>query len=236
MSTLSLNLLSIAVFTFTLTSLLGPMLNLSPMVPAFFAFGLMGLVTADTLAWNGQGTTLFVDWFAQRSPEHRERIAHHEAGHFLVATLLDIPVTGYALSAWEAFRQGQPSQGGVQFDDAQLQAQLEQGVLSQHLIDRYCQVWMAGGAAEMLVYGNVEGAKEDVQKVRFLLGQLASQGSIALNSSQWEQKERWAAFQAKQLIQQHRAAYDALVQCLQAGASVETCKATIANTLTPVNA
>jgi hypothetical protein len=227
MSTVSLNLLALSVFIISMASLLGPMIHLPAIVPALTTFTLLGLVTADTFAWKGQGMTLFVDWFAQRSPQHRDRIAHHEAGHFLVATLLEIPISGYALSAWDAFRQDQQSQGGVEFDDAILRGQLERGVITQQMVDRYCQVWMAGGAAEVLAYGTVEGVQEDVQKVRTLLAQ------IDLPQTQWEQKERWAVFQAKQLIQTHQASYDCLVELLQQGKSVAECQAQIRTPRTP---
>jgi hypothetical protein len=89
-------------FTLTLSMLLGPLFNLSPVVPAIATFGLLGIASIDNLSLQGQGSTLILDWLACASPQHRKRIVSHEAGHFLVASLLGIPVTGYAVSAWEA--------------------------------------------------------------------------------------------------------------------------------------
>jgi hypothetical protein len=145
----------------------------------------------------------------------------HEAGHFLTAHLLEIPVTSYSLSAWEAFRQGQPGRGGVSFAAEPLEADLQQGQLSTQLLDRFCTVWMAGMAAEQLTYGNAEGGGDDRLKLRLLWSRLKrpeSEGAL---------KERWAALQAKTLLESNWAAYEALVEAMAQRTSVEDCKQTI---------
>lgn len=217
MSQTTLNLVAITIFTLVMMSLLGPLLHLSPFVPAAVTFGILGVATLDTFSWQGRAGTLLVDWVAGFSNEHRSRVLRHEAGHFLAAHLLEIPVTGYTLSAWEAFRQGQPGQGGVSFGSAELESELQQGKLSAQLIDRYCTVWMAGAAAEQLVYGNAEGGADDRQKMQILWGKLKrpnSEGAL---------KERWAQLQAKSLLETNRAAYEALVAAMEQRASVEEC-------------
>lgn len=216
MSQTALNLVAIAIFTIVVSSLLGPLFDLSPTVPAIATFSLLGLATLDTLSWQGQGGTLLLGWLASFSPQHRLRIVQHEAGHFLVASLLGVPVTGYALSAWEAFRQGQSAQGGVSFDDREL-AQLEQGTLSSQFLERYCTIWMGGLAAETLVYGSAEGGADDRQKLRTVLAPLGFSGSAQ------EQKERWAVLQAKTLLQTNWSAYEALVSAMQQRACVAEC-------------
>jgi len=221
MSQTALNLIAIAVFALTLSTLLGPLFNLSPTVPALATFGILGLATLDSLSWQGQGGTLLLDWLASFSPQHRARIVRHEAGHFLVASLLGIPVTGYALSAWEAFKQGQSAQGGVSFDDRELASQLEQGTFSSQLLERYCTIWMAGFAAETLVYGSAEGGADDRQKLRTILTPLG------FSASMQEQKERWATLQAKTLLQSNWSAYEALVDAMQQRAPVCECCCTI---------
>jgi hypothetical protein len=218
MSQIALNLIAITIFTLVMSSLLGPLVNLSPVVPAIAVFGLLGAATLDTLSWQGRGGTLLLDWLARFSPEHRERIIRHEAGHFLVAHLLDIPITGYTLSAWEAFRQGQPGLGGVSFDSQELEAELEKGALSVQLVDRYCTVWMAGMAAEKLVYGNAEGGADDRQKLRILWTQLKRP------LSECETKERWAALQARSLLEAHQSAYEELVAAMTQAESVAKCR------------
>lgn len=221
MSQTTLNLVAITIFTLVMSSLLGPLFHLSPFVPALAAFTILSVATLDTLSWQGQVGTLLVDWVAGFSAEHRARILRHEAGHFLVARLLDIPVTGYTLNAWDAFRQGQPGRGGVSFGSEVLDAELQQGQLSPQLIDRFCTVWMAGTAAEQIKYGNAEGGADDRQKLYLLCRQLRRPDSEAAL------KERWATLQAKQLLESHWSAYEALVQAMEQRASVETCYQTI---------
>ncbi|WP_421655553.1 ATP-dependent Zn protease [Leptothermofonsia sp. ETS-13] len=218
MSEVSLNLIAVTVFIFTLASLLGPLVHLSPVVPAIATFSILSLATLDTFGWQGRGATLLLDWLASFSKEHRDRVVHHEAGHFLVAHQLGIPVTGYALNAWEAFRQGYPGNGGVQFDTQELEQELQQTVLSAQLLNRYCTIWMAGIAAETLVYPNIEGGNDDRQKLRAILTQLGFPAAECL------QKERWAILQAKTLIQHHQEEYEALVSAMKKKATIEECR------------
>lgn len=217
MNQTALNLIAISVFAMTVSTILGPLINLPPALPAIVTFTFLGIATLDSFTWQGRGGTIVLDWLASFSPAHRARVARHEAGHFLVAQQLGIPVTGYTLSAWEAFRQGQSGQGGVQFDTQELEEQLQQGKLSAQLVDRYCTVWMAGGVAETLAYNTVEGGGDDLQKLRTTLAQLR------LPDSQIQQKERWAALQAKNLLQQNQEAYEALVTAMEERRSVEEC-------------
>jgi hypothetical protein len=217
----SLNLIAITIFVLVMTSLLGPLLQISPVIPAIAVFGILSVATVDSFNWQGQLGTLVVDWFNQFSAEHRARVLRHEAGHFLVAHLSNIPVTGYTLSAWEAFRQQQPGFGGVSFGSEELDRAIEQRVLSTQLLDRYCMVLMAGIAAETLVYGNAEGGTDDRQKLRFLWSQLNRPEAEA------EQKQKWAAFQAKNLIKTHEAAYEALVMAMEQQSPVEDCRLAI---------
>nr|WP_228035288.1 ATP-dependent Zn protease [Oculatella sp. LEGE 06141] len=198
-------------------SLLGPVLNISPVIPALGIFSLLGVATLDNFSFQGRGSTLLLDWFASFSAEHRDRVVRHEAGHFLVAHLLGIPITGYTLTAWEAFQQGQTGRGGVSFDCQELDAQVEQGAISAQLVDRYCKVWMAGIAAETLIYGKSEGGADDREKFGILWAQLHRPEAEGL------QKLNWSAFQAKTLIQSHWSAYEALVAAMQKRAAVLEC-------------
>jgi ATP-dependent Zn protease len=218
MNQLSINLAAIAVFVTTFSVLLGPLVNLSPTIPAVATFTLLGLATVDSFTWQGQGGTLVLDWLARMtSAEHRDRIIKHEAGHFLVAYLLDIPISGYALNAWEAFQQGQAAQGGVQFDDRQLNEQLQKGQITAPMLDRYCTVWMAGIAAETIAYNNATGGAEDRLKLQAVLNQINTPINAQL-------KARWAALQARTLIEANFKAYEALVTAMAQRASVEECQ------------
>jgi hypothetical protein len=213
----SLNLVAITLFSFVMMSLLGPIVHLPPTVPALAIAAVLSFMAIDTFGLQGRFGTIIIDSFARLSPEHRARVIRHEAGHFLVAHLSGIPITGYTLTAWQAFRQGQSGQGGVSFDTQELEQELRQGILSNQLIDRYCTVWMAGTAAETLVYGNAEGGADDRQKFRTLWFQLKR------TDSEGAMKEKSAIFQAKSMIQSHMEAFEALVAAMEQSASVADC-------------
>lgn len=217
MSQTSLNLIAISIFTITLSTLLGPLFNLSPTIPAIATFSLLGLATLDNFGFGGKGGNLLLDTLASFSPQHRDRIIRHEAGHFLVAHLMGIPVTGYTLSAWEALKQKQPGLGGVSFDDQELASQLAKGSISAQMLDRYCTVWMAGGVAEDLVYSNTEGGADDLQKIKTVLTPLG------FSATAQEQKQRFAALQARTLLQNNWSAYEALVNTMKQRADVAEC-------------
>ncbi|OCQ97999.1 ATP-dependent Zn protease [Oscillatoriales cyanobacterium USR001] len=213
----SLNAIAIGIFAVTISTLLGPALNLPQVVPAIAIFCLLGLAAFDTFQWQGQGSAILSDLLARNSDEKRSRILHHEAGHFLVAYLLEIPITGYAINAWEAFKQGQNSQGGVRFEDPKLSQETQRSEFSLQLLDRYCTVWMAGIAAENLIYGNAEGGAEDRDKIRAILSQMRRP------DSEFKVKENRALLQARNLIETHQLAYKELVEAMKKREPVAEC-------------
>ncbi|OUL27850.1 ATP-dependent Zn protease [Nostoc sp. 106C] len=221
MSQTALNLIAISIFLITLSALLGPLLNISPTIPAIATFTILGIATFDSFSFQGKGGSLILDWIAGFSSEHRDRVIHHEAGHFLVAQLLNIPVTGYTLSAWEAWQQGQPGQGGVTFDDGELASQLKVGKISAQILDRYCTVWMAGIAAENLVFQNAEGGSDDRRQLAEVLT------NLGFSDNNRQQKQRFHALQAKNLLQENWSSYEALVKAMQQRASVAECQSAI---------
>lgn len=218
MSQITLNLIAISIFSVTMMALLGPLVELSPVVPAVTIAGLLGVATLDQLSWDGRAGTFLVESLSRTSSAHRQRIVHHEAGHFLVAHVLGIPVVDYTLSAWAAWRKGLPGQGGVVFDDQDLTTEVAQGQLSAQMLSRYCTLWMAGVAAEQLVYGQAVGGTDDRQKFRILWQQLQRPLSEAA------MRERWATLQAKSLLSQHQQAYEVLVTAMEAGEPIEVCR------------
>lgn len=213
----ALNLIAIGIFGMTLSALLGPMLNISPTIPAVTTLGVLSLATLDSFSFQGKGVTLLLDWLAGTRSEHRDRIVRHEAGHFLVAYFLGIPITGYTLTAWEAFKQGLPGSGGVTFDSQALSPNSLNAGEIRLTLERFCTVWMAGIAAETLIYGNAEGGVEDRQKLRDALTSLGHSVNEVLL------KERWATRQAQTIIQEHEAAYEALVATMEQRASLADC-------------
>ena len=215
----ALNLIAVGIFLMTMTCLLGPIFHIPPVVPAALTFGILGLATADTLSWNNRGVSLLLDLFA--SGEQRQRIVNHEAGHFLTAYFLGIPITGYTLTAWEVLKQGQLGRGGVSFDTESLTAEPFELANMRLTLERFCTVWMAGIAAEKIVYGDSQGGAEDRQQLRQAL-MMAGLPKIG-----YTQKERWAQLQATNLLIRHRQSYDALVEAMKERATVGECYAVI---------
>ena len=219
----SLNLVAIAVFVMTLSALLSPILNISPFIPAGTTLAILGLATLDSFSWEGKGLTLFLDLFTP--VEERQRIVHHEAGHFLAAYCLGIPVTGYTLTAWETFKQGEKAGiGGIQLDFSLL-SDAEKITKNPLIIERTFTVLMAGIAAERIVYNNVEGGQEDKQNLREIMK------ILGLRPDLYQQKENWALLQAKNLLIRHQKTYEKLVKAMEKRASVEECQQLIQETL-----
>lgn len=213
----AINLIAISVFAMTLSALLGPIFNIPPTIPAVTTIGVLSLATLDSFSFQGKGATLLLDWLAGARSKHRQRILRHEAGHFLVAYILGIPITGYTLTAWEAFKQGQAGLGGVIFDTEALSPDTPDVRQLQLSVDQLCKVWMAGMAAEMIVYGSAEGGEQDRQKLREVLA------SLGRPASEFQLKERWAMRQAQTLIQEYWDSYEALVAAMEQRASVAEC-------------
>ena len=214
----TLNLIAITIFGLTMMALLGPMVDLSPAVVAIAVVGILGVATVDQLGLEGRAGNIFLDILAWTSEDHRQRVLHHEAGHFLVAELLGIPVVNYSLNTWDAWRRGIPGQGGVVFDIQGLEEPLATGRLPALTVDAYGQVWMAGIAAEQMVYGTASGGQDDRLKFTQLwqqMGRSPAEGQI---------KQRWSVLQAKTLLEQHEDTFHQLAQALANRASVTDCQ------------
>jgi hypothetical protein len=225
---ISLNLVALCIFGMTISSLVTPLLHISSTVPILVIFAIVVGTTIDNFFLKSIGATLILDALAGTKSAYRQRIINHEAGHFLVAYLLDIPITGYTLSAWESVKAGQSAQGGVMFAAPPAD-------ISSQLLQSYCTVWMAGIAAEKLIFvgaasryeNRAEGGSEDRQKLR---------GVLFLTGKQQQEivhQENLATLKAKTLIQTNWAAYQALVVSMGERASVSDCCKTIESLTTP---
>lgn len=215
----TLNIVAITIFTVTMGMLLGPLLDIPQAVPVVAIAVLLVIATVDQASWNGTVGNLLINGLDRLSGEERDRVVHHEAGHFLVAYLLDIPVTDYTLSAWDAWRKGIPGVGGVQFDTTELEATIQTGQISAQLLNRYCTVWMAGIAAEQAVYGQAKGGRDDRQKFSILWQQLQrplQEGQV---------RQRWAVLQAQTLLEKHQTAFESLVAAMGEGQPATDCVA-----------
>lgn len=230
MSQVTLNLIAISVFSVTMLILLGPLLSISPEGLATVTAVLLGLVSIDQLGWQGRGGSLLVDWLSQRSPEYCDRIIRHEAGHFLTAYLLGIPIDAYTLTAWETLRAGVDGTGGVRFKTDDIDRAIQIGKISQQEIDRYCTVWMAGIAAEELTYGSAQGGRDDRLKLNLLWQQMDRPlAEVPL-------KQRWSMLQAKTLIEKESNAYGVLLDAMAERRPVNECCELIEQHLQPAEA
>jgi hypothetical protein len=217
MNPTTLNLLAVSVFAFTLLSLVGPLLNISPAAVAIALTGSAGVFALDRFSWQGKGANLLVDLFSGQNSEYRQRILHHEAGHFLAAHLLDIPVQSYTLSAWQGIKAGLPGLGGVVVDIGGLEKSEASQPLSEQQLNRYCIVWMAGIAAETQTYGNAQGGDDDQAQLRRLWQQVTPAKAEA------DTQLRWALLQANTLITNQSDAYEALVKAMANQETVAAC-------------
>ncbi len=229
MNPTTLNLLAVSVFAFTLLSLVGPLLNISPAAVAIVLTGSAGVFALDRFSWQGKGANLLIDLLSGQDSEYRQRILHHEAGHFLAAHLLDIPVESYTLSAWQGIKAGLPGLGGVVVDTsgleqpdstAQLTTQLTTQLtapLSEQQLNRFCIVWMAGIAAETQTYGSAQGGDDDKAQLRRLWQQVTPIAAEA------DTQARWALLQANTLITSQADAYRALVKAMANQEPVAVC-------------
>ena len=192
--------------------LIGESLGLDPLyttIPATFA-----VLSVDQLFYRGAG---FESVYQKLFPEYRSKIVAHEAGHFLVAYLLGIPIRGCVTNANEARKYPEiKGQAGTVFYDPKLSDELAAQKVTRSSVDRLSVVLMAGIAAEALKFGNSEGGVVDE---RSLIAFLTS-FSPPWNGMRIQVQARWAAMQAILLIREHQASFDALVEALERGAGV----------------
>jgi hypothetical protein len=211
MNPITLNAIAIGIFVMTFSVLLGPFLHISPALVTGLTFVVLSAVTLDSFRFQSMGLTMVLDSIAQLSPSYRQRILHHEAGHFLVACLLNLPIESYSLSLREAIQHRPPLQAGVAL--VQPQASQVQDWTREN-IAKLCAVWAAGGVAEELKYGTVQGNEDDLRQMR---------GTLKALNLNIDLYERRAKTEAKQLIQEHWQGYEALVGLLQERRSVSEC-------------
>jgi hypothetical protein len=207
---ISLNIIALSAFTIMLGSLLGPLMHFSSLIPIGAVMTLLVGASLDNFFLQSRCTGLILDTIARRDPAYAQRIICHEAGHFLLAQRLEIPVTGYSLSAWEAWQQGQTGQGGVAFAPPP-------SPISGKLLQNYCAVWMAGIAAEKMIYGNSIGGQDDRQQLRTILKMAGCDAGGLVRA------ESAALLQAQEQLTLQRPAFDALLAAFQERRSVTAC-------------
>jgi len=179
----------------------------------------VALLAADRALLRG---TVFETVARAVRPKYRETVIRHEAGHFLIAYLLGLPLQACLLDAWAALKDGRfAGAAGTVFFDPALGDGMQRGTLTRETLDRYSVVVMAGIAAEAMVNGQAEGGQADESALIQLLGSL--DGGKAWDLPRIQNQARWAASQALLLLREHREPYEVLVASLEKGCSVGEC-------------
>eukprot|EP00897_Mesotaenium_endlicherianum_P006447 jgi/Mesen1/5830/ME000297S05022 len=183
----------------------------------------MQLLGVVLIANGGGGEALVVDTLGNAlSTSYRERVAQHEAGHFLVSYLLGILPRGYTLSGLDAFqRYGALNvQAGTTF--------VKSGKLSSGMLGRYSCVALAGVATEYLKYDVAEGGVADIQQLDALFK------GLGFTQKKADSQVRWAVLNTVTLLRRHAKTHDMLVDAMIAGKSVGDCIAIIEDQLAGV--
>ncbi|MCF2969746.1 hypothetical protein L1047_00860 [Synechococcus sp. Nb3U1] len=190
----------------------------------------VALLILEQVALGGRLSGLLGAWLDWASPQYRQRVIRHEAGHMVVAYLLGIPLVGYVLNPWQAFRRGIPGYGGVELDQAPIRCWQAQGGIPWGDVDRYGTFWMAGAAAETLHYGHADGDAQDRQQVIRLLSGIPSAHPWVTSAKLKAQLNRFLR-QSQALLQAHPETYAIVVQHLEQGSPWQDCMAALAASL-----
>ena len=190
----------------------------------------LGLYTADQVRFGGGVGFLAVDTLGRRlNPGYAERVARHEAGHFLVAYLVGVLPAAYTLSSLDAYRRYRAFsvQAGCTFCDAEFRREVAAGKLRSSTLDSFTSIALAGMAAEYLAYGESEGGQDDTLRLDGLL-----QG-LGFTQKKAEVQVRWGLINAVLLLRRHRDVHERLAQAMAGGASVTDCIALIERGVRP---
>lgn len=211
-----------AAFLFTVvgsTGFLGVLAGQLPGDWGFFVPYLIGSISLIVLAIGSISPGLLqaaIGAFSTVFPDYQERIARHEAAHFLVAYLIGLPIMGYSLDIGKEH---------VNLIDDQLQKLIYSGQLDQKEIDRLAVVSMAGLAAEGLEYDKVVGQSADL----FTLQRFINRTKPPLTKDQQQNLTRWAVLFSASLLKNNKAAHEALMSAMSQKASVLGCIEAIEN-------
>ncbi|KAF0890821.1 hypothetical protein E2562_004302 [Oryza meyeriana var. granulata] len=211
-----------AAFLFTVVGTTGFLAVLAGQLPGdwgFFVPYLIGSISLIVLAIGSISPGLLqaaIGAFSTVFPDYQERIARHEAAHFLVAYLIGLPILGYSLDIGKEH---------VNLIDEQLQKLIYSGQLDQKEIDRLAVVSMAGLAAEGLEYDKVVGQSADL----FTLQRFINRTRPQLTKDQQQNLTRWAVLFAASLLKNNKVAHEALMSAMSQKASVLGCIEAIEN-------
>ncbi|CAJ1937987.1 unnamed protein product [Sphenostylis stenocarpa] len=185
----------------------------------FFLPYLIGSISLVVLAVGSISPGLLqaaISSFSSLFPDYQERIARHEAAHFLIAYLLGLPILGYSLDIGKEH---------VNLIDERLEKLIYSGQLDAKELDRLAVVSMAGLAAEGLTFDKVVGQSADL----FTLQRFINRSKPPLSKDQQQNLTRWAVLFAASLLKNNKVLHEALMEAMAKKASVLECIQTIEN-------
>ncbi|XVF15074.1 hypothetical protein REPUB_Repub09cG0118000 [Reevesia pubescens] len=205
-----------AAFLFTVvgsTGFLGVLAGQLPGDWGFFVPYLIGSISLVVLAVGSISPGLLqaaIGSFSSFFPDYQERIARHEAAHFLVGYLLGLPILGYSLDIGKEH---------VNLIDEKLEKLIYSGQLDAKELDSLSVVAMAGLAAEGLKYDKVIGQSADL----FTLQRFINRSTPKLSNDQQQNLTRWAVLFAGSLLKNNNVTHEALMSAMSKKASVLEC-------------
>lgn len=206
----------------TLVITFGPLLGISPWLPAAFIVIVGGALVLDQFLFQSRHVRLLLGLLQELTPEHKSRVLHHEAGHFLVSHLVGIKIVDYSLNAWDIYQKGDMGSGGVVPDESSIRTYTESA--PWHKVEQYCVAMMAGPAAEDRAFDSVWGGSDDLAKVRLCLQQAKKNPDLY----------RLYVTRAHALLESHQATYAQLVTLMSNKTPVEECLAFLEGSLHPL--
>ncbi|GMH24524.1 hypothetical protein Nepgr_026367 [Nepenthes gracilis] len=209
-----------AAFLFTVVGTTGFLGLLAGQLPGdwgFFVPYLIGSISLVVLAVGSISPGLLqaaINAFSSLFPDYQDRVARHEAAHFLVAYLLGLPILGYSLDIGKEH---------VNLIDQKLEKLIYSGQLDTKELDRLAVVAMAGLAAEGLTYDKVVGQSADL----FTLQRFINRSQPKLSNERQQNLTRWAVLLAGSLVKNNKAVHEALMNAMLKKATVLECIKTI---------
>ncbi|CAG9463167.1 unnamed protein product [Pedinophyceae sp. YPF-701] len=178
------------------------------------------LLVADQVANMGGVEALVVDTAARFvDKDYANRVALHEAGHFLTAYLVGLLPRDYCLSSLDAFRRYRVLnvQAGCKFCDGAFQREVASGKLKASSLERFACVALAGVATEYMYFGRAEGGIADVQQLDGLMR------ALGFSQKKADGEVRWAVLNTVELLRRHRAVHGRLADAMYRGEPVAEC-------------
>ncbi|KFK32851.1 hypothetical protein AALP_AA6G295200 [Arabis alpina] len=209
-----------AAFLFTVVGTTGFIAVIAGQLPGdwgFFVPYLVGSISLVVLAVGSVSPGLLqaaISGFSTFFPDYQERIASHEAAHFLVAYLIGLPILGYSLDIGKEH---------VNLIDERLAKLIYSGKLDSKELDRLAAVAMAGLAAEGLKYDKVIGQSADL----FSLQRFINRSQPKISNDQQQNLTRWAVLYSASLLKNNKTIHEALMAAMSNNASVLECIKTI---------